>query len=188
LARVKRSVRALGALGGVVRGIEAHENELRESRAALAISRNEMKQLIERLPDGVLIHRERIVRWVNSAMVEILGLERPEDVVGRSILELVAPEEQEALAGTVQRAIRDATSPHTEHSALRPTDRDGASSAVSRNRSSSTAKTCGWWCSVTSPKRGECASRRRSRIASRHWARSPPAWGTKSITHLPTCD
>ena len=84
LSRVKRSAGAFAALGQVLRGIEAHENELWENRAALARSRNEMKQLIERLPDGVLLHRAGIVRWVNSAMVEILGLKQPEDVIGRS--------------------------------------------------------------------------------------------------------
>jgi PAS domain S-box-containing protein len=123
VARVKRSAAALAALGAVVRGIDAHENELRESRAALAASRNEMKQLIERLPDGVLIHRDGIVRWANSAMVEILGVTRPEDVIGRTILELVPPEERAALAATVERATRDQTDPHAEFSVIRP---DGA--------------------------------------------------------------
>jgi PAS domain S-box-containing protein len=123
LGRVKRSARALRSLGAVVRGIEAHENELRESRAALAISRNEMKQLIERLPDGVLIHREGIVRWVNAAMLEILGVSRTEDVIGRSVVELVPPEERAALAARVQRAMRDDTDPHPEYTVVRP---DGA--------------------------------------------------------------
>jgi PAS domain S-box-containing protein len=79
-----------------------------------------MKQLIERLPDGVLLHRAGTVRWVNSAMVEILGLKRPDDVVGRSVVELVPPEDREELVAAVERAMRGETEPHPEYTVVRP--------------------------------------------------------------------
>ena len=100
--------------------IESHENELRESRAALATSRHEMRELIERLPDGVLIHRAGIVRWVNAAMVQLLGEKRREDVIGKSVTELVPPEDREALARAVERAMRGENGPHPEYTVLRP--------------------------------------------------------------------
>ncbi len=119
-SRMKRSARAIVSLGEVLRGIEAHDNELRESRAALATSRNEMKQLIERLPDGVLIHRAGVVRWVNAGLVEILGLKRPEDAIGRTVIEFVPPEDRASLAADMERAIRGQTEPHHEYAVVRP--------------------------------------------------------------------
>jgi PAS domain S-box-containing protein len=119
VSRVKRSARAIVSLVEVLRGIDAHDTELRESRAALATSRNEMKQLLERLPDGVLIHRAGIVRWVNSGLVEILGLKRPEEVIGRSVVEFVPPEDRGTLAAAVERAIRGETDPHPEYTVVR---------------------------------------------------------------------
>jgi two-component system cell cycle sensor histidine kinase/response regulator CckA len=104
VARARRSARAVGALGDVLRGMEHHQKELEDSLAALRTSRHELQQLIERLPDGVLIHHDGSLRWANAALVEIFGLQRVEDVVGRSILSFVPAEDREPLALAMRRA------------------------------------------------------------------------------------
>jgi PAS domain S-box-containing protein len=104
VARFRRSARAVGALSEVWRGIERHQKELDDSLAALRTSRHELQQLIERLPDGVLIQREGTVRWANAALLEIFGLQKVEDVVGRSIPSFVPPEDREPLALAMRRA------------------------------------------------------------------------------------
>ena len=103
-ARARRGARAVGALGGVWRGIESHHTELEETLAAFRTSQHELQQLIERLPDGVLIQRDGVVRWANNSLLEILGFSRVEDVVGRSIVTLVPAEDREPLALAMRRA------------------------------------------------------------------------------------
>jgi two-component system cell cycle sensor histidine kinase/response regulator CckA len=103
-ARVRRSARAVGAIGDVWRGIARHQQELEESLAALRTSRHELQLLIERLPDGVIIHREGTLRWANAAMLDIFGLARAEDVQGRSILSFVPAEDRDAIALGMRRA------------------------------------------------------------------------------------
>jgi two-component system cell cycle sensor histidine kinase/response regulator CckA len=121
LARIRRSVGALGALGDVWRGIEVHQTELERSLAAFRTSRHQLQQLIERLPDGVLIQREGVVRWANGAMLEILGFARIEDVVGRSVLSFVPAADREALALVMRRAAASEVSDaRTEYRLQRP--------------------------------------------------------------------
>jgi len=121
VARVRRSARAVGALGDVWRGIERHQKELEDSLAALRTSRHELQQLIERLPDGVLIHREGNLRWANAALLEIFGLQRVEDVMGRSILSFVPAEDREQIALAVRRAATSEVSDaRTEYRIQRP--------------------------------------------------------------------
>ena len=104
VARARRSARAVGALGDVWRGIERHQAELEESLAALRTSRHELQQLIERLPDGVLIHHEGTLRWANAALLEIFGVARVEDVVGRSILSFMPVEDRQPTADAMRLA------------------------------------------------------------------------------------
>jgi PAS domain S-box-containing protein len=124
LARVRRSVGALGALGDVWRGIELHQTELERSLAAFRTSRHQLQQLIERLPDGVLIQREGVLRWANAAMLEMLGAPRLEDVVGRSVLTFMPAADREGVALAMRRAAASEVSEsRTEYRIERP---DGA--------------------------------------------------------------
>ena len=103
-ARIKRTVRTLGALGEIYRGVVEQQAEIASSQAALRTSRHEMRQLMERLPEGVIIHRDGTVAWANASLLESLGLARLEDVVGRHLLDLVPPEDRAALAAAMASA------------------------------------------------------------------------------------
>jgi len=119
-ARIARGLRAIGSTAEVFRGVARQQRELEASIAALRTSRHELQLLIERLPDGVLIQRDGVVRWANTALLEMLGRERS-DVVGRSVLDLVPPEEREALAVAMRRAApSEVTDRRIEYRVLRP--------------------------------------------------------------------
>jgi two-component system, cell cycle sensor histidine kinase and response regulator CckA len=96
-AKIRRGARACFALGDVVRGVVRQQNELEGSVAALRTSRHELRQLIERLPEGVLIHRGGIVAWANASMLESLGYATLDEVLGRNILDFLPAEDRELL-------------------------------------------------------------------------------------------
>ncbi len=102
--RVRRGMRVLGALGKTWRVVAQQQSELEASLTALQTSRYELQQLIERLPDGVLIHERGVVRWANAAVVAIFGAPNVERVVGRHILDFVPPEDRDELAVAMRNA------------------------------------------------------------------------------------
>jgi PAS domain S-box-containing protein len=107
-AKLRRGVQACFALGDAIRGVVRQQDELDGSLAALRSSRQELRQLIEGLPEGVLIHRAGIVAWANASMLESLGYRTLDDVVGRNVLEFLPVED---------RSVFDA---RTEYRVLRP--------------------------------------------------------------------
>jgi PAS domain S-box-containing protein len=109
--RILRGVRGLGAVADGWRGVVRQQREIEESLATLRTSRHELQQLLERLPDGVLIQRNGVVRWANAALLEILGVQRLEDVVGHAIIDLMPPEDREG----VLLAIRQAATSEVSH-------------------------------------------------------------------------
>jgi PAS domain S-box-containing protein len=121
LSRVRRSARAVSALGEMWRGIEWHQRELEQSLAALRSSRHELQQLLERLPDGVLIQQAGQLRWANAALLEILGFARLEDVVGRSVLSFMPAEDREQHALALRRAaVNEVNEARPEYRVERP--------------------------------------------------------------------
>ena len=103
-ARVRRGGRAVVGLGAALRGIARQQAELEESIAALRASRHEQRELLERLPEGVLIHRHGNVVWANAALLAALGLERLDQLVGRHLLELVPPEDRAGIRAAMAAA------------------------------------------------------------------------------------
>lgn len=111
----------MSALGEMWRGIEWHQRELKQSLAALRSSRHELQQLLERLPDGVLIQQAGQLRWANAALLEILGFARLEDVVGRSVLSFMPAEDREQHALALRRAaVNEVNEARPEYRVERP--------------------------------------------------------------------
>ncbi len=96
-ARLRRGARTALALRDLFRVVARQQDELEGSLTALRTSRHELRQLIERLPDGVLLHRDGTVTWANAAVLEILGLDRIEQVVGRFVLDFVLDQDRAAI-------------------------------------------------------------------------------------------
>ena len=103
-AKLRRAARTVFALGDAFRVVARQQEELEGSLEALRASRHELRQLVERLPDGALLHRGGIVTWANAAMVELLGLERLDQLVGRNLLEFAPEEDRAALADGMAKA------------------------------------------------------------------------------------
>ena len=59
--------------------------ELRESRESF-------QRLVENAPDGIFVHTDGRLAYVNEAAVRLLGGERPEDVIGDEVLDHFHPD------------------------------------------------------------------------------------------------
>lgn len=103
-AKLRRGARMVRALGDAFRVVARQQEDLEGSLEALRTSRHELRQLVERLPDGVLLHRAGIVTWANAAMLELLGLDRLDQIVDRNILDFTPEEDRAALATGMARS------------------------------------------------------------------------------------
>jgi PAS domain S-box-containing protein len=56
-----------------------------------------LRVLLEELPDAVMVHRAQRLLYVNRRFLEPLGFDRADDVVGRSIRELVHPDDWQSV-------------------------------------------------------------------------------------------
>jgi PAS domain S-box-containing protein len=82
------------ALVGIARNITS----LKQADGALRASEGKYRTLIEEINDGLFIMDARgTFTFVNSALARIHGYEKPDDLVGKSFIELTAPENREAL-------------------------------------------------------------------------------------------
>ena len=95
-------------------------------RAEETLRRSEanFRMLIERSPTAVFVHREGKVVYVNPPMVAMLGYDRAEDLVGRSALGLMSPEDREVARQAMERTRLDGQSALKATRMLR---RDGSS-------------------------------------------------------------
>ncbi len=62
---------------------------------SLRRSERSFRRLIERSPDGVFVHRDRRFIYVNAALLRALGYEHERELLGRSIWDIVHPDDLE---------------------------------------------------------------------------------------------
>jgi PAS domain S-box-containing protein len=88
------------AAGRVVAGMGVVEDVTRRITAQQAIARSEarFRELIERTPDAILVHRDGKVIYVNPATVAVLGYERAEELVGSPVTLVVHQDDQRMVA------------------------------------------------------------------------------------------
>jgi two-component system, NtrC family, sensor kinase len=89
----------------VMRDITQRQNAER----ALAQSEASYRALIESMPDGVVVHRNGLLVYMNPAIRSMLGYPLDEDVAGRPALDLIHPDDRpkvvERVVGIVGRGV-----------------------------------------------------------------------------------
>ena len=70
---------------------------------ALGESEQRFRKLVEALPDAILVHSEDRIVFVNPSCMRLFGAERPDQLVGKSISEIIHPDS----LPTIRRRIQD---------------------------------------------------------------------------------
>jgi two-component system cell cycle sensor histidine kinase/response regulator CckA len=91
-----RVVRVVGSLQDIT--------ERKRAEAAQRDSEERLRTILGGAPDGIYIQREGRFQYVNPAMAELLGGAKPEDLLGKDLLDRVAPECQDTVRGCMRAA------------------------------------------------------------------------------------
>ena len=73
------------------------------SLAPLPPGEQTFQELVESLPDALLVHSDERIVFVNPSCMKLLGAQRPDQLVGKSLFEIIYPDSLPA----VRRRIRD---------------------------------------------------------------------------------
>ncbi len=91
-------------------------------------SEERYRKLVEGSPDAIYIHIDGIIVFSNAAGLQLLGVDRPEELLGTAVMEWVHPEYREAARERIKRVLRqEETSQVIEYRLLR---RDGTAVEV----------------------------------------------------------
>lgn len=104
VSRAARVVRAAMRASDVPELLEEQRRALADGLESVQHARDELRSLLERLPDMVLIHVDTKVVFVNRALVKALGWSHPDELVGKSLYELVDPRSMDLARSRVARA------------------------------------------------------------------------------------
>jgi PAS domain S-box-containing protein len=95
-----------GEMIGVM-GVSRDVTEKRRADQALRESEERYRALVELSPDPIAVHREGKIVFVNSAAVRIFASKSADDLIGRSIFELVHPDYRLIVKDRVQQMMQE---------------------------------------------------------------------------------
>ncbi|MCF8061306.1 MAG: PAS domain S-box protein [Deltaproteobacteria bacterium] len=76
----------------------------RRADAQLRESEERYRRLVEHSFDGIAIHRNGRIVFINTAGARLLGASRPEEILGKLLLDFVHPDYRDVVIGRVQEA------------------------------------------------------------------------------------
>ena len=91
-------------------GVHIDVTERKRTEQALRRSEERYRQLFQLAPEGLFVYSGEIVRLANPAACEIFGARAPEDLIGRSVQNLIHPDSLPAVERYRQEAL-DASDP-----------------------------------------------------------------------------
>jgi PAS domain S-box-containing protein len=95
------------------------EDERRTAVLALRESEDRYRNLVEISPDAVILHHEGRIVYVNPAAVSLFGAAGPDEIIGKSVFELIQPEYRETVRNNIRKDLEGEKTPTTELQMLR---------------------------------------------------------------------
>ena len=90
--------------------IDRQDFEHKRAETALRESEERYRQLVELSPDGIYIHSEGKIAFVNGACTRLLGAATPDELIGKPVLDFIHPDHQEIVKERL-RVLRDDNRP-----------------------------------------------------------------------------
>ncbi|HTW92397.1 MAG TPA: PAS domain S-box protein [bacterium] len=103
-------------------GIVTDITDRKRIERRLRDSEEQFRRLVELSPDGVAVHQDGQVVLANPAGARILGYERPDQMIGREVLDFLHPEERPAMLDRMARALADGQAPSASEAHFRRRD------------------------------------------------------------------
>ncbi len=94
--------------------------EQKQTEAGLRESEERYRQLVDLLPDAVVVHRDGKIVFANPAGVSLVGAASADQIVGRPVLDFVPPDQMELIKQRIrQRSIEGRVAPFIEEKFIR---------------------------------------------------------------------
>lgn len=81
-------------------------SERKAAEKRLQESEERFRRLVEMSPDGIAVHQEGRLVLVNPAGAKVLGYERPEELVGRPVLDFVHADDRPAVLARIAQVLQ----------------------------------------------------------------------------------
>ncbi|MDD4161090.1 MAG: PAS domain S-box protein [Methanothrix sp.] len=92
---------------GDVKLIIEHLRDITSQKTAaqeIMASEERYRLLVDNIPDGICLHSNGQVMFINSAGAKILGASDPDEIIGRRVIDFVAPEYRQIAWGRMRKA------------------------------------------------------------------------------------
>ncbi len=79
---------------------------VRKAEQRMIESEERFRLVAELSPDGICVQINGIIAFMNAACAKVLGVDNPEELFGRRMLDFVPPDEREAVSEWIQHAVK----------------------------------------------------------------------------------
>jgi two-component system cell cycle sensor histidine kinase/response regulator CckA len=108
VGRLRSAARALRGETVLFDEVARQHEAMQRVFGALLRTQSELHQLMERIPDPLMVHREGVILWANQALLTALGFASVGDVRGKRAADFVHPADRDRSFGQLAGFVADA--------------------------------------------------------------------------------
>ncbi len=104
VTRIVRRVRGALRTEDMFGALEAQRIQLEDAMTSVLRARDELRVVMDRFPDLVLVHRQAKIVWANKALLQALGYEHLDEIVGKHLFDISLRKSRPDLEGRLRAA------------------------------------------------------------------------------------